>query len=81
MTLRQGNREYYYQKLDEHFPQTKQKYINAYGDKYMCTSRKAKKLWDLFVTLCDRYELIYDMKTIIRAYKRGYEYPQLELWD
>jgi len=79
MTLRQGNREYYYQKLDEYFPQTKQKYINAYGDKYTCTSRKAKKLWDLFVTLCGQYKLIYDMKTIIREYKRGYEYPQLEL--
>ena len=81
MTLRQGNREYYYEKLDELFPQMKQKYISAYGTRYTCTSRKAKKLWDLFINLCNQHELIYNMQSITEFYKRGYESHQLSLFD
>jgi DNA repair photolyase len=77
MTLRSGNREYYYQKLDEHFPQIKQKYIGAYGDRYICISRKAKKLWHVFSGLCEEYGLLYKMKDITRAYKNGYISEQL----
>ncbi len=80
MTLRQGNREYYYLKLDEHFPHLKQKYIDAYGDRYVCTSRNAKKLWELFVNLCAEYGLLHEMKSIARAYKRGYADPQLSFF-
>ena len=80
MTLRQGNREYYYRKLDELFPGIKQKYIGAYGDRYVCTSRRAGKLWDLFSGLCNEYGIYYDMKNITQAYKRGYENQQLSLF-
>lgn len=72
MTLRSGNREYYYEKLDEFFPQIKQKYVKAYGNRYSCTSRKAKKLWDLFVGLCGEYGLMYGMKGITQTYRHGY---------
>lgn len=80
MTLRSGNREYYYENLEKFFPQAKEKYIRTYGYRYRCTSRKAKKLWDLFVTLCNEYELLYDMKSITRMYKYGYEEAQLSLF-
>jgi len=81
MTLRQGNREYYYEKLDELFPQLKQKYRSMYENRYMCTSRKAKKLWELFVNLCNQHELIYSMRSITQSYKRGYQMQQLSFFD
>ncbi|MBQ7040274.1 MAG: radical SAM protein, partial [Clostridia bacterium] len=39
VTLREGNREYFYKKLDEFFPGLKQKYINLYGNSYMLESK------------------------------------------
>jgi DNA repair photolyase len=38
VTLREGDREYFYQKLDEHFPGMKERYIRAFGDRYSCGS-------------------------------------------
>ena len=80
MTLREGNREYYYKKLDELFPNIKQKYVEAYGSRYGCTSQNAKKLWDVFVIQCERLGLLYDMKSIIAAYKEEYRKQQLSLF-
>lgn len=34
LTLRDGDRQYFYQKLDQHFPGIKQRYIKAYGEAY-----------------------------------------------
>ncbi len=42
VTLREGNREYFYQKLDEHFPDLKEKYIKTYQDSYVLTARIVK---------------------------------------
>lgn len=36
VTLRQGSREYFYRKLDAHFPGIKEKYIQTYGERYEC---------------------------------------------
>ncbi len=77
MTLRQGNREYYYEKLDALFPGLNQKYAKTYGDRYMCTSRHAKRLWGVFTERCRELGLMYDMNAITRAYKTGYGQQQL----
>ena len=77
MTLRAGNREYFYRKLDEHFPALAAKYEKKYGDKYECVSPNAKKLWSAFTAECDRLGILYNMKEIIKAYKNGYESEQL----
>jgi len=77
MTLRQGNREYYYEQLDKLFPQIKEKYIKRYGDRYQCSSFNARKLWGIFTAECERLGLPYDMKTITRQYKAGYGDKQL----
>ena len=34
VTLREGDREYFYQKLDEHFPGMKERYIRTFGNSY-----------------------------------------------
>ena len=79
MTLRTGNREYYYQKLDEFFPGVKQQYLKVYGDRYVCTSRNAKALQALFISLCEKYGFLYGMKNITKSYKNGYSNRQLSL--
>lgn len=70
VTLRQNQRDYYYAKLDEHFPGLKMKYIQQYGNKYNCSSPDIKKLRNVFVKECNTYGLLYRMSDIIHAYKK-----------
>jgi len=81
VTLRQNQREWYYQKLDRHFPGLKQKYIKQYGDSYECRSPKADALWQLFREECDKHGILYRMQDIINSYKQGYVYEQISLFD
>ncbi len=69
MTLRENQRDYYFKKLDEHFPTLKEKYIKYYGDKYNCIVPNANKLYKVFKEECEKYGLLYNMKDIINAYK------------
>lgn len=48
LTLREGNREHFYSKLDEHFPGIKEKYIRTYGDSYVLPSKRNSQLMKLF---------------------------------
>jgi DNA repair photolyase len=52
LTLREGNREYYYAALDKHFPGLKQRYIRTYGNAYELPSPNAKKLTDIYISIC-----------------------------
>jgi len=79
MTLRSGNREYYYDYLDEHFAGVREKYVKRYGLRYNIPSPNYKKLWDVFTAECERLGLLYDMKAIIHGYKSGYGDRQLTL--
>ena len=46
LTLREGDREYYYAALDKHFPGMKERYIKRYGNAYELQIRMQKNLWD-----------------------------------
>lgn len=81
MTLRQNQRDYYFEKLDRIFPGLSDKYRRYYGDRYNCVSSNAKKLWRIFTAECDRFGILYNMKDIIRAYKQGYGDMQLSFFD
>lgn len=81
MTLRQNQRDYYYQKLDALFPGMSDRYRQYYGDSYECVSPNAKRLWNAFAAECDRHGILYNMKDIIRFYKCGYENMQLSFFD
>ena len=80
LTLRTGNREYYYEKLDQLFPGLKLKYAKRYGDRYQCSSPNAKRLWNVFQESCHKLGLIYDMKAITSQYRMGYGEKQLKLF-
>lgn len=70
MTLRENQRDYYYEMLDKHFNDLKEKYIKYYGNRYNCTAINYKKLYKTFIQECDKYGILYDMKDIIKAYKK-----------
>ncbi len=80
VTLRNNQREYYYEKLDELFPGIKSRYIKRYGDSYSCTSPDARELYYLFAKECENHRILYKMKDIITGYKAGYGYKQLSLF-
>jgi DNA repair photolyase len=73
VTLRQNQRDYFFSKLDEHFQGVTGQYIKSYGSSYKCTSNRAKELWKIFKTECDKAGLLYKMNDIIYNYKRAYE--------
>lgn len=58
LTLRDGDREYYYAALDKHFPGMKQKYIQRYGNAYELPSPKSKELMSIFVNVCREHEIL-----------------------
>jgi len=80
VTLRQNQREWYYNKLDELFPSVKEKYIQNYGSSYECRSLNAKELWSLFKYKCDEYGILYKMNDIIRGYTEAYTNTQLSMF-
>jgi DNA repair photolyase len=52
LTLREGDREYYYAALDRFFPGLKEQYIKRYGNAYELPSPNAKELTRLFKKIC-----------------------------
>lgn len=70
MTLRENQRDYYFDRLDENFVGLKEKYIKYYGNKYNCLVPNYKRLYKIFTDECNKYGILYDMKDIIRAYKK-----------
>ena len=52
LTLREGDREYYYAALDKHFPGMKERYIRRYGNAYELPSPNAKELSGIFRNIC-----------------------------
>jgi DNA repair photolyase len=76
MTLREGSREHYYRKLDEHFPDLRQKYERAFGLRYECPARNADQLARLFYDLCEELGL----QTRVSSYPPKSEERQLSLF-
>lgn len=67
MTLRTGNREYFFKALDKDFPGVKAKYAQAFGLDYECLSLRAKVLEEVYVKECYRLKLAYRFPDINRA--------------
>lgn len=82
LTMRSGQREYFYRKLEENFPDSglAERYAKTYGERYECYSPHAKKLWKVFSEECQQLGLLYEMKDIISAYKLGYGDGQLSFF-
>lgn len=82
LTLRAGNREYFYERLDRDFPGLKERYILRYGGAYMLESPRSRELTELFYRLCRKAGICSD-KDEIFAYLKHFEekHRQLSLFE
>lgn len=76
VTLRENQREYFYNELDKSFPGLKEKYIKTFGNNYFCYSLN-KNLYTAFKEECKKYGLLYKMEDIINTYKKSDYLEQL----
>lgn len=60
LTLRDGNREYYYAALDRLFPNLKERYIREYGSRYEVGSPRAAELYALYRSRCEKSGIMHD---------------------
>lgn len=84
LTLRDGNREYFYKKLDEHFPNLKEKYISTYGNAYEINSPNNSKLMSLFRKICKENNIQTNIGTIfeyLKTFEEKKSFEQLNLFD
>jgi DNA repair photolyase len=82
LTLRAGDREYYYAALDRHFPGMKQRYMSTYGNSYELSSPNAKELMKLFVKTCQEHGILYrweDCFQFLQEFPEKYE--QMDFFD
>ena len=61
VTLRDGDRQYFYNKLDEHFPGMKEKYIEKYGNAYELPSPNQPYLLNVLTEECREHHMVYDV--------------------
>lgn len=83
LTLREGNREYFYRQLDRSFPGLKERYVRTYGERYSVESPNSEKLMKLFYAKCREYGIECDNNRIF-SYLSEFEEKnadeQLSLW-
>lgn len=73
MTLRDGDREYFYAALDRHFPGLTERYRKRYGHAYELPSDHSRELMTLFHDTCERNGIVHDVGACF-AYLQ--EFPQ-----
>lgn len=78
LTLRQGNREYFYAALDRHFPGLHEKYRSKYGYAYEIPSDRSKELMRYFHAFCAQHGIVSDHERIF-AYLR--EFPENRVYE
>ena len=66
VTLRQGNREYFYRQLDRHFPGLKERYISTYGNAYVLESPNSRDLLELLHRRCRDAGILHDNPSVFR---------------
>lgn len=73
LTLRAGNREYFYEQLDRHFPGLKARYIREFGDSYNIPSPNHDPLMKILRETCRNHQILCDPEQVF-AYLR--EFPE-----
>lgn len=81
LTLREGNREYFYAALDRHFPGLKQKYQKRYGYSYEAASDNNKELMQIFRKKCRENGIVHNVDACFKyLHDLPEKYKQLELF-
>jgi len=81
VTLREGDREYFYAALDKHFPGLHERYHQKYGYAYEVSSDNDRELMEIFQRTCQAHGIVSDMEKCF-AYLREFpeKYEQLSLF-
>lgn len=82
VTLRDGNRAYFYKKLDEHFPGLKEKYIRMYGNSYQLSSPNSRQLNMIYKSECIKNGIMCDVNECfeyLNKYEDKYGGEQISL--
>lgn len=83
LTLREGNREYFYQALDRHFPGLRREYQRRYGNAYELPSPRHRELRQIFENTCAKAGILYrpeDIFAYLREFPENKGYTQLSLF-
>ena len=66
LTLRDGNREYFYEQLDRLFPGMKERYMREFGNSYICSSPRNGRLMKLFHRTCEKAGIMHNNDEIFK---------------
>lgn len=81
VTLREGNRGYFYEALDKYFPGLKNRYHKKYGYAYEVSSERNKELMQLLYQKCEEHGIICNVKQLFEYFHEFPErYEQLTLF-
>ena len=82
LTLRDGDREYFYSRLDKHFPNMKERYIYTYGNSYQLTSSNNNVLLNRISEVCRNHGIMFGVENVF-SYLHKFESKaeQLSLFD
>lgn len=80
LTLRDGNREYFYRQLDRLFPGMKERYIRTYGNRYELSSPREKELTEQFTAFCREHSILHTPEEVfgyLNAFPEKKAQPEL----
>ena len=80
LTLREGDREYYYAALDKYFPGLKERYISTFGDAYEVPSPNSRELMQIFKRICSDNNIMSDPDEIF-SYMNDFPDKQISIFD
>lgn len=82
LTLRDGDREYFYSRLENHFPNMKERYIYTYGNSYQLTSSNNNVLMNRISEVCRNHGIMFGVENVF-SYLHKFESKaeQLSLFD
>lgn len=82
VTLRDGDREYFFEALQKHFPGMMQKYMQEFGNAYNVESPNSRELMEYFKSQCIKHKILYKPNDVF-SYLHEYEskYNQLSLFE
>ena len=66
VTLRDGDRQYFYRKLDQYFPGMKERYIQTYGNAYELPVPNQAQLLEILREECRKHHIVYDADTLFQ---------------
>lgn len=83
VTLRNGNRQYFYSQLDRYFPGIRKLYEQTFGDKYDCRSNHEYEIMEMIKLFCNQNNVLLNQSAFdyLDRYEEQGEGIQMTLYD